>query len=199
MNLAALHRLLVGFTASLIAVSLFSDLLAVLLKKPSLRVTAAWTLAYAAAITPFTALAGYWWWDALIYPDQRRAMPHLWLGLALTAALVPLALWRGRILRRQQLPGALYLLVGAALFAGSTLQCDLGQDAVSAAQQAAAQRAAPLDAHDCSMHSMPAPETTPPPTTAPAPTLEPTPDPLRRVAAPSSRSTLPLSPPEGAQ
>lgn len=169
MNLAALHRLFVGFTASLIAVSVLSDLLAVLLKKQSLRATAAWTLVYAAAITPFTVLAGYLWWDSfLLLNDQRRAMPHLWLGVGLAAVLVPMAVWRGRMLGRERLPGLAYLLAGAIVFGGSVLQSNMGRDAVIDTEQLA-QLAAQCeeDEHAHSMpHSQSAPATAP--ATAPA-------------------------------
>ena len=159
MNLAALHRLLIGFTASLIAVSALSDLLAVLLKKQSLRSTAAWTLGYAAAITPITALSGYLWWDSLPYVYQRWMIAHVWLRVGLAVVLPPLAIWRGRIHWREQLPGIPYLLAGIIVFGGSVFQGNMGRDAVIVTGN--------FGHEDCQMHSMSDEEASEAPTTAP--------------------------------
>jgi uncharacterized membrane protein len=63
MNIALppLHPILVNFTAALVPASVMSDLLGRVLGRPTLSATGWWTMFYAAAITPFTALAGWWW------------------------------------------------------------------------------------------------------------------------------------------
>ncbi len=56
-----LHPILVNFTAALLPLALFSDLLGLWLKRPSLHNAAAWMVLYAAIITPLTGAAGWWW------------------------------------------------------------------------------------------------------------------------------------------
>ena len=56
-----IHPILVNFTAALIPASVVSDVFGKVLRKQSLTHAAWWMLVYAAAITPFTVLAGWYW------------------------------------------------------------------------------------------------------------------------------------------
>jgi uncharacterized membrane protein len=119
-----IHPILVNFTAALIPVSVLSDVLGRLLRRESLHQAAWWTLLYAATITPFTALAGWFWKrsiEAALPPDLIAV--HQWLGISLAVAFVALALWRGVLFGRDQSPGVGYflpavLLLGALMYQG---------------------------------------------------------------------------------
>jgi uncharacterized membrane protein len=119
-----IHPILVNFTAALIPVSVLSDVLGRLLRRESLHHAAWWTLLYAATITPFTALAGWFWKrsiEAALPPDLIAV--HQWLGISLAVAFVALALWRGVLFGRDQSPGVGYflpavLLLGALMYQG---------------------------------------------------------------------------------
>jgi uncharacterized membrane protein len=108
------HPILVNFTAALIPASVFSDLLGKLLRRESLQHAAWWTLLYAAAVTPFTALAGWFWKrsiEAALSADVIAV--HQWLGVWLAFAFAVLVLWRWRFHRRGEGPGLAYLLTAA--------------------------------------------------------------------------------------
>ncbi len=105
-----LHPILVNFTAGLIPVSVFSDLLGRLLRRDSLKHAAWWTLLYAAAVTPLTALTGWLWKrsiEAALSPELIAA--HQWLGIWLAFAFPVLLVWRWRFHRRGERPGLAYL------------------------------------------------------------------------------------------
>jgi uncharacterized membrane protein len=122
-----IHPILVNFTAALIPVSVFSDVLGKLLRRESLKHTAWWALLYAAAITPFTALAGWFWKrsiEAALPPDMIAI--HQWLGISLAAAFIILAVWRGMLHRRSKSPGVAYLLLAALVSGALIYQGHLG-------------------------------------------------------------------------
>jgi uncharacterized membrane protein len=126
-SLQHMHPILVNFTAALIPVSVLSDVLGKLLRRESLRHTAWWTLLYAAAITPFTALAGWFWKRAIeaALPPELIAI-HQWLGISLAAAFITLAVWRGLLQRRGESPGMVYLLLAAVVSVALIYQGHLG-------------------------------------------------------------------------
>lgn len=106
-----IHPILVNFTAALIPASVFSDLLGRVLRRESLKHAAWWTLLYAAAVTPFTALAGWFWKrsiEAALSPDVIAV--HQWLGIWLAFAFPVLVLWRWRFHKRGEGPGLAYLM-----------------------------------------------------------------------------------------
>ena len=57
----SIHPILVNFTAALVPASVGSDIVGRMLRKASLHTAAWWMLVYAAAITPLTVFAGWWW------------------------------------------------------------------------------------------------------------------------------------------
>lgn len=106
-----LHPIFVNFTAALIPVSVFSDLLAKLLRRVSLRHAAWWTLLFAALVTPFTALAGWFWKRSIeVALSADLIAAHQWLGIGLACAFPILVVWRWRSHRRGESPGFAYLL-----------------------------------------------------------------------------------------
>ena len=121
------HPILVNFTAALIPASVFSDALGRLLGRASLNHAAWWTLLYATAVTPATAVAGWFWKksiEAALPPDVIAV--HQWLGISLAGAFVVLAVWRGTIHRRGKSPGLAYLLLAALVSAALIYQGHLG-------------------------------------------------------------------------
>jgi uncharacterized membrane protein len=79
-----IHPILVNFTAALIPASVASDVFGKVLQKQSLTHAAWWMLVYAAAITPFTVLAGWYWKrsvEAMLPPGTITV--HQWLGTSL--------------------------------------------------------------------------------------------------------------------
>lgn len=122
-----IHPILVNFTAALIPVSVVSDLSGKLFGRESLTHAAWWSLLYAAAITPFTVLAG-WFWKcsvAAALPADLIAV-HQWLGVSLAVAFVALTIWRGLLHRRGVSPGALYFLLAAVVLGALIYQGHLG-------------------------------------------------------------------------
>lgn len=110
----SLHPILVNFTAALIPASVFSDLLGRLLRRESLRHAAWWTLLYAAAVTPFTALAGWFWKQSIEAALSAEVIAvHQWLGIWLAFAFPFLVLWRWRFHSRGESPGLAYLMTAA--------------------------------------------------------------------------------------
>lgn len=122
-----LHPMLVNFTAAMVPASLGSDLAGRILRRPSLTASAWWMLVYATAITPLTALAGFWWKkrvnDAL---TPKLVAQHQWLGLALVASFVVLLLWRRSAYRVSGPPSWAYLTFAAVLVVALVLQGVLG-------------------------------------------------------------------------
>jgi len=122
-----IHPILVNFTAALVPVSFGSDILGRAFRKQSLHDAAWWTLLYATAITPFTALAG-WLWKRSIGSalPAETIQTHQWLGISLAVAFVILAFWRWNIYSRKQLPGAPYLVIALIVVLGLVYQGTLG-------------------------------------------------------------------------
>ena len=124
-NATKLHPILVNFTAALVPVSVASDLLVASIKSESLRNTAWWTLFYATAITPFTAITGWLFW----MPDDNGASGmaiHKWLGSGLALLLFGLFAWRWNLHRRQQWPTPAYFVAGIIFVAALAYQGHLG-------------------------------------------------------------------------
>ena len=121
------HPVLVNFTAALIPASVGSDLTGRLLRKAPLHTAAWWMLVYAAAITPLTALAGWWWkqrvGDTL---SPELILRHERLGFGLVFAFLALAIWRYAAHRKHEAPGTAYLLFGAVLVVLLVMQGTLG-------------------------------------------------------------------------
>lgn len=108
------HPVLVNFTAALVPASVLSDMLGKLLRRESLRHAAWWTLLYAAAVTPFTALAGWFWKrsiEAALSADLIAV--HQWLGIWLAFAFPVLVIWRWRFHSRGESPGLAYFATAA--------------------------------------------------------------------------------------
>lgn len=106
-----IHPVLVNFTAALIPVSVFSDLLGKLFRRESLKHAAWWTLLYATVVTPGTALAGWFWKEsveAALAADM--IVVHQWLGILLAVAFISLMLWRLKFHKRGESSGIAYLL-----------------------------------------------------------------------------------------
>jgi uncharacterized membrane protein len=122
-----IHPILVNFTAALVPVSFGSDILGRAFRRQSLHDAAWWTLLYAAAITPFTAIAG-WLWKRSIGPALPADIiqTHQWLGISLAIAFIVLAIWRWSIYSRKELPGASYLILALIVVLGLVYQGTLG-------------------------------------------------------------------------
>jgi len=122
-----IHPILVNFTAALIPASVGSDLAGRLLRKASLHTAAWWMLIYAAAITPLTALAGWWWKQRVGNTlSPQPVLRHERLGFGLVFAFLALAIWRYDAHRKQEAPGMAYLLFGGVLVVLLMMQGTLG-------------------------------------------------------------------------
>ncbi len=124
-NATKLHPILVNFTAALVPVSVASDFAGRVVKNESLRNAAWWTLFYATAITPFTAITGWLFW----MPDDNGASGmaiHKWLGSGLALLLFGLFAWRWNLHRRQQWPTTAYFVAGIIFVAALAYQGHLG-------------------------------------------------------------------------
>ena len=122
-----IHPILVNFTAALIPVSVFSDVAGKLFRRESLSHAAWWTLLFAAAVTPATVLAGWFWKRAIgpALPSDVIAI-HQCLGISLGVAFVIQALWRGLLHQRSERPGLSYLLLATLVLAALLYQGHLG-------------------------------------------------------------------------
>jgi uncharacterized membrane protein/plastocyanin len=105
-----IHPILVNFTAALLPLALLSDLLGRIFRRQSLHDAAWWMVLYAAAITPLTVAAG-WWWKHEVGPDlpTKLITIHQWLGTAAAVAFVVLGLWRWSIYKQRVQPSFAYL------------------------------------------------------------------------------------------
>jgi uncharacterized membrane protein len=115
----------VNFTATLIPISVASDLLGRLLARQTLHDTGWWTLCFATVIAPLTALAGWLWW----MEDDNGVtgmLIHRWLGTSLAVLLVGLAVWRWWLFKSNRWPSIFYLLVAMAVVAALIYQGHLG-------------------------------------------------------------------------
>lgn len=120
-----LHPILVNFTAALIPVSVFSDVIGRVRKLEAFRQTAWWTLLYATLITPFTAITGWlFWMDDDVGVTGMTI--HKWLGTGFVFLLFGLCAWRWNIHRRKQWPNVAYLVVGFILVVVVAYQGHLG-------------------------------------------------------------------------
>jgi len=122
-----IHPILVNFTAALIPASFASDILGKVLRKQSLTHAAWWMLAYAAAITPLTVLAGWYWKrsvEAMLPPGTITI--HQWLGTSLAVLFLVLAGWRFGIHRKDQAPTVSYFLLALLLVLALVYQGSLG-------------------------------------------------------------------------
>jgi plastocyanin/uncharacterized membrane protein len=122
-----IHPILVNFTAALLPLALASDLLGRLFRRQSLHNAAWWMVLYAAAITPLTAIAG-WWWKSKAGGDLPANIikVHQWLGTAAAVLFVALALWRWSIQRRGVSPSAAYLACAGISVLALVYQGSLG-------------------------------------------------------------------------
>jgi len=120
-----IHPILVNFTAALIPVSVFSDIAARLWNNVSLRIVGYWTMLFAAAITPFTVVAGWLFWDHNDNGDLHMTI-HKWLGTSMAVILIGVFAWRATSQVQSRRPGWLYLLVGLAIVAALIYQGNLG-------------------------------------------------------------------------
>ena len=125
-RLPPLHPILVNFTAALVPVSVLSDVLGRFLRRESLTATGWWTLLFAAAVTPFTAMAGWLWLRSMGGMDMRQMNVHKWLGTSLSVVLILLVCWRGLLYRRSRTPGWGYLAASLLVVGALVYQGDLG-------------------------------------------------------------------------
>ena len=122
-----IHPILVNFTAALVPASVGSDLCGRVLRKPSLRSAGGWMLAYVAVLTPFTALAGWWWKSRVVDMLQPKLIEeHQWLGISLAVCFIALAIWR-YIFHKKDVPVSVaYLIAGLVLVLALVVQGTLG-------------------------------------------------------------------------
>lgn len=122
-----LHPILVNFTAALLPLALFSDLLGLWLKRSSLHNAAAWMVLYPAIITPLTGAAGWWWKikSAGTLPPELIAV-HQWLGTSLALVFIVLAVWRWRLYRQNAVPTLAYLAFALVAVLALVYQGSLG-------------------------------------------------------------------------
>ncbi len=122
-----IHPILVNFTAGLVPASIASDLIGRSTRKTTFHHAAWWMLCFAAAITPFTAAAGFLWKQSVqaVTPADLLLL-HQWLGIGLTAAFVGLAVWRGLLHHRNVNPGVLYFVVACTVLLALIYQGSIG-------------------------------------------------------------------------
>lgn len=126
-SLAHVHPILVNFTAALVPASVGSDALGRMLRRDSLHIAAWWMLLYAAAITPFTALAGAIWKNSIGSSlPQSLILTHQWLGMSIAVALFGLAIWRGFLYSLNKPPRVAYLLAAFVIVLALAYQGSLG-------------------------------------------------------------------------
>ena len=121
------HPILVNFTAALVPASIGSDALGKCFRKQSLTHAAWWMLVYAAAITPFTVLAG-WIWKRSVGPMLPPPLItiHQWLGTSLAALFLALAAWRFTIHSNDRTPTIPYFVLALIILAALVYQGSLG-------------------------------------------------------------------------
>ena len=126
-SLQHLHPILVNFTAGLVPASIASDLIGRSTRKTTFYSAAWWMLCYAAAITPFTAIAGFIWKQSVeaVTPAEILRF-HERLGVILTALLAALTVWRGLLYRRSQTPGGTYFAAAFTLLLAFMYQGSVG-------------------------------------------------------------------------
>ncbi len=122
-----IHPILVNFTAALVPASVGSDIAGRVFRKASLENAAWWMLLYAAAITPLTACAG-WWWKQRVSDTlpAELLLRHQRLGFSLAFAFIGLTVWRFATYRRHESPGFAYLFSGIVVVVLLVVQGALG-------------------------------------------------------------------------
>lgn len=122
-----IHPILVNFTAALIPLAFFSDLLGRIFRRQSLHNAAWWMVLYAAAITPLTVAAG-WWWKHAAGPELPATLitVHQWLGSSAAVLFIVLAVWRWSIHKRNVPPSAAYLVLALIAVLALIYQGSLG-------------------------------------------------------------------------
>ena len=123
---APFHPMLVNFTAALVPVSFLFDLMGLWLGKEQLRAVGWWTLLSAAALTPFTALAGWMWMRSMDHAQHGAMGTHQWLGISLAVAIVALAAWRGWLHWHVATPRWLYAAAAVIVLGALVYQGELG-------------------------------------------------------------------------
>lgn len=126
MDLPPLHPILVNFTAALIPASVLSDWLGKFLRRDSFHAAGWWMLLYAAVITPFTALAGWWWMRSMQDMNPWQMSWHMWLGISLAVVTIGLAIWRGWFYRKERKPNVVYMFLATLAVVALVIQGDLG-------------------------------------------------------------------------
>jgi len=122
-----LHPIFVNFTAALLPLSLFSDILGRIFRRQSFHHAAWWMVLYAAVITPFTAAAGWWWrlTEGSALPAKLITV-HQWLGTTAVALFVVLAIWRWSTHKRAASPSLAYLTFALIVVLALVYQGTLG-------------------------------------------------------------------------
>jgi uncharacterized membrane protein len=105
-----IHPILVNFTAALLPLALVCDVLGRTLRRESLQHAGLWMVVFAAAITPFTAAAGWWWKHASGSELPANLIRvHQWLGTCAAGLFVVLAVWRWKLEARRMPASTAYL------------------------------------------------------------------------------------------
>jgi uncharacterized membrane protein len=120
------HPIFVNFTAALVPISFFFDLLALVYNKTVMRAVAWWTLLAAACLTPLTVAFGWIWMYSGMGEGHWQLPIHLWLGTSFGLVLILLAVWRGAAYRRQVAPSRWYGLAAVLMLLALLVQGDLG-------------------------------------------------------------------------
>jgi plastocyanin/uncharacterized membrane protein len=122
-----IHPILVNFTAALLPLALLSDILGRIFRRQTLHNAAWWMVLYAAAITPLTAVAG-WWWKHNAGADLpvRLITVHQWLGTTAVVLFLVLAVWRWNIQKRGVPPSTAYLACALIAVLALVYQGSLG-------------------------------------------------------------------------
>jgi len=83
------HPILVNFTAALLPLALLSEILGRVFRRRSLHDAALWMVVFAAANTPLTVAAG-WWWRHTVGANlpQKLITIHQWLGTSAAALFI---------------------------------------------------------------------------------------------------------------
>ncbi len=121
-----LHPIFVHFTVVLIPLSFFCDALGAWWKKEGLRAAGWWMLLGGTLLTSLTIVFGWLWMDSMGRPDNWAMTWHMWIGIGLGIALVPLTLWRGWRHWHGKGPGWVYVLPAAVVLFVLLVQGDLG-------------------------------------------------------------------------
>jgi len=124
------HPIIVHYPIALSMTSVVADTTARLGGLPSLLPLGQWGMAIAAVGAVLAATAGYADMKRAGLAEETHVIVHLHMkiGLAVSTALVALALWRWL----GQAPSALYLIVGWVVLAGVAIQAWLGGEIVYA-------------------------------------------------------------------